>query len=204
MARNREQPPLVLLPLPGGWVHVTWRGEVEALVRFEPEDPERYTLRLVELRMTEPWLERMRELSVSRIAHAAHADADVRFELFQFMHEENDDPALAAAMKKSIQRGMTRHRLERPAKRRLDDAFFDSVARAYADAVAWGLNPRKTLATDSDTPADTVARWIREARKRGKLSTAEQGKASGSFLAAGGHGKAGAAGSGSAEKVVSG
>ena len=42
------------------------------------------------------------------------------------------------------------------------------------------MNPRKTLAADSDTPADTVARWIGQARQRGKLSPAEPGKASGS------------------------
>jgi hypothetical protein len=72
-----------------------------------------------------------------------------------------------------------RFRLERPAKRRLDDDFYISVARAYADAVFAGLNPRKTLALDSDTPADTVARWIREARRRRHLSPGEPGKAAG-------------------------
>ena len=83
-------------------------------------------------------------------------------------------------MKASIERGM-RYRLQRPTTRRLGDDFYRLVAKAYTDALAWGLNPRKTLALDSETPADTVARWIRKAREKGFLTAAEPGKASGAL-----------------------
>lgn len=69
-------------------------------------------------------------------------------------------------------------KLERPATRRLTPEFYRAVARAYTHAVKAGRNPRKALAEASDTPADTVARWIREARRRGYLPPAEPGKVS--------------------------
>ncbi len=194
MPRGNEQPPLTIEPLRGGWAHVTWRGgqadEVVAYVRFERGD-EPFTMKPAELRVMAPWLERHRELPLGRVENAAHANAVVRFELLEFIDERHEgvDPVDMYLMKQSVQRGMSpRYKLERPAGRRLDDAFYGLVARAYADAVAWGMNPRKTLAADSDTPADTVARWIGQARKRGKLSPAEPGKASGVVADQGGDG----------------
>ena len=151
-----------------------------------------------ELRVTAPWLERHRELPLGRVENAAHANAIVRFELLEFIDERHEgvDPVDMYLMKQSVQRGMSpRYKLERPAGRRLDDEFYGLVARAYADAVAWGMNPRKTLATDSGTPADTVARWIGQARKRGKLSTGRAREGERPVVRLSGHGKAGAAGS---------
>jgi hypothetical protein len=114
------------------------------------------------------------------------ADAVTRFELVQHIGESlhGQEPAAMFEMKAAISGKELPPRvyLERPAKRRLDDDFYLEVARAYVGAVAWGLDPRKTLALDSLTPADTVARWIRESRKRGFLSAGEPGKASGTVL----------------------
>jgi hypothetical protein len=69
-----------------------------------------------------------------------------------------------------------RPRLERPAARRLDAAFYERVATAYRAAVRHGLPPAKTLAEDADTPQGTVNRWIAEARHLDYLPKAEPGK----------------------------
>ena len=175
---REETPPLTIEPRFGGWTKVGWHpgqdDEVVAYVRFEAADDHAVamlrTLRIVELRAFDPWLRRLRDLPLSRIENAVHANHAVRFDLLQHIDEHVADPVQMFAMEESIKRGMSpRHQLERPATRRLGDDFYASVARAYADAVAWGMNPRKTLAADSGTPADTVARWIRSAREEGLL-----------------------------------
>jgi len=181
---KRQKSPLAITPGYGGWAEVKWRAEspqeVVAYVRFESDD--RLLLRPVELLVIEPWLRRHRELPLGRIENAVNANALARFDLLEGLPRElpRDDVPQFFLFKSAIAAGMSpRYRLERPTKRNLGDDFYRSVARAYADAVAWGLNPRKTLAADSGTPADTVARWIRKAREKHYLSPAEPGKASG-------------------------
>jgi hypothetical protein len=190
--------PLHVVPGESGWARVHWHpgrdDELVADVRFTVEEPA-LTLRAIELRISEPSLRRHREFPLSRVENAVNADANVRAEI-GMKHAKNAPADLDAyfATKAQIrsERLEPRHRLERPARRRLDDDFYAAVARAYAGAVAEGLNPRKTLADDSGTPADTVARWIAEARKRGHLSAGEPGKASGNTYTKAGHGKVGA------------
>jgi hypothetical protein len=82
----------------------------------------------------------------------------------------------AVALAELLSRRRGPLKLTRPAKRRLPDEFYYDVSIAYTDAVEAGLNPRKTLAADSGAPADTVARWVGEARKRGHLPPGEPGK----------------------------
>ncbi len=173
----------MVVPGYGGWAEVTWRETITAYVRFVPGDEQPWKLRMVELRVTEPWLHLHRDLPLSRIENAVHADVLVRYELLQHIERPmSDDFASFFEMKQAIEKGMSeRYRLERPATRRLGDDHYRAVAEAYRDAVAFGLNPRKTLAIDSDTPADTVARWIRKAREKGYLTAAEPGKASGAL-----------------------
>ena len=179
--RRTDSQPLVLEPHFSGWVRATWHAELVAYVRFAPLDGFGLAWRVVALLVDEASVRRYREVPLARIEAAVNADALVKFDLFAHLEKSiGDDVPSAFAMKDSIKVGMSpRHKLERPSTRKLDDDFYASVARAYADAVAWGLNPRKQLALDSETPADTVARWIRTARRKGYLSAAEQGKASG-------------------------
>jgi len=180
---SRDEQPLEVIAGFGGWAQATWKGgkgeAVVAYVRFR-EDATRgwLVMHLSELHVTEPWVHLHRELPLGRIENAVNANADLCLELHQHI-DLDPGPNLAQhfQMKAAIQKGI-RYRLERPASRRLGDEFFSLVAKAYTDAVAWGLNPRKTLATDSNTPADTVARWIREARRRGHLPPASPGKVS--------------------------
>jgi hypothetical protein len=177
---RRDERPLEIVANFGGWTKVTWRGgkggTVVAYVRFRVD--EQLLMRVCELRITEQWVHLHRELPLGRIENAVNANADLRSELHQHIDDDpGPDLALAFAMKAAVKRGM-RYRLERPTSRRLGAEFFSHVARAYTDAVAFGLNPRKTLAADSDTPADTVARWIRETRRRGLLPPASPGRVS--------------------------
>lgn len=178
----RDGRPLVINPGWGGWAEVTWSGgkgaTVIAYVRFEED--EQLLMRVYGLYMTAPWVHLYRELPLGRIENAVNANASVRWALHEDI-EKDPGPDLVQffAIKAAIDKGMSpRYRLKRPTSRRLGDEFFVQVAQAYTDAVAFGLNPRKTLATDSDTPADTVARWIRETRRRGLLPPASPGKVS--------------------------
>jgi hypothetical protein len=126
-------------------------------------------LELVELRILQPLQQDLRSLPLGRIERAVNAVPAVI------------TPATAGVVfgaSGTLTAPTTRFKLVRPARRRLPDSFYKDVAEAYRQAVAAGLNPRKTLATDSGAPADTVARWTLEARKRGYLPATEPGKVS--------------------------
>jgi hypothetical protein len=76
-------------------------------------------------------------------------------------------------------------RAERPAQRpRLTrpggadpDEFYPLVAQAYWEYAPLTRAPAKEIATEAGVPITTVHRWIREARRRGFLSSAKKGKA---------------------------
>ena len=164
---------------------MSWRhgrpDEVVAYLRFASNEAG-HLLHVAGFRIVEPSLRLHRDLPLGRIENAVNAAPHTWFELHNKLGEElpGGDPIEYFRVKGMFEKARTsRLMLKRPAGRRLDDHFYAEVARAYADAVAVGLNPRKTLAADSGTPADTVARWIRTARQRGKLSEAQPGKASG-------------------------
>jgi hypothetical protein len=62
------------------------------------------------------------------------------------------------------------------------DAFYERVAEAYRDVVRTTSRVAKVLAEEASTedakvPVGTVHRWIMEARRRGKLPPARQGRA---------------------------
>jgi hypothetical protein len=188
MARQREyghagrpERHLVLVPGPAGRVKVYWRfrepDELTAYVRFAIRD-QTSTFHAAELRVLEPWLDRYRELPLRRVERGVNADEAVSRHLAERYNapEPADVAAHFGQTPARREQAEQRFRLSRPEKRRLPDSFYVDVATAYRDAVAAGLDPRKTLATDSGTPADTVARWIGQARKHGHLPPGEQGK----------------------------
>ena len=57
------------------------------------------------------------------------------------------------------------------------DAFYRQVAEAYRDVVQDTSQVAKVLAKEADVPVGTVYRWILEARRRGFLPSARQGRA---------------------------
>ncbi|SRR6266511_2424985 len=169
----------------GGWVRAQFTlrdlPKQTVYVRFAPVG-DRW--RAVELRLDNPSQELLRAIPLSRIEHAVNASergyavaGPVVFGLA--VGHENPSPAdLRAHFKDKRRRIVSPVKLERPTTRRLTDDFYKDVARAYTAAVEAGRNPRKALAEASATPADTVARWIRETRRRGYLPPAEPGKVS--------------------------
>jgi hypothetical protein len=166
---------LRLKPGPGGWVEATWSGG-KVWVRFET-DNENKLRRLVELRVPDPTAENLRRIPLSRISTAVAAHSSLHAALA--MQYNQEPPAdLSDAFRGEGVPFPRRYRLKRPATRRLEDTFFENVARAYRDAARRGLNPRQTLAADSGAAADTVASWVQEARRRGYLPPAAPGKVS--------------------------
>jgi hypothetical protein len=173
---------LKLKPGPGLWVEATWPGG-KAWARYELDDDNKIT-RLAEIRVPNPTGDVLRRTPVGTIetAAAAHLELALALAIKRF---ESVPPDLADA--DFIGTGVSprpRYRLKRPAGRRLDDTFYKNVGRAYRDAAARGLDPRQTLASDTGAKPDTVAAWVKEARRRvdgaGRpyLRPAQQGKVS--------------------------
>jgi hypothetical protein len=143
-------------------------------VRFEKD--EHGKLRLADLRVAEQTAESLRRIPLGRIETAVGANAQVQLMLAVGLNEEVPDEMFSAFTGKGIDEPR-RYRLKRPATRRLEDAFFQNVARAYRDALIRGLNPRQTLAADAGAAPDTVAGWVLQARRRGHLPPTQPGKA---------------------------
>jgi hypothetical protein len=57
------------------------------------------------------------------------------------------------------------------------DGFYRQVAEAYRDAVQDTRKVAVVLAEEAGVPVGTVHRWILEARRRGFLPSARQGRA---------------------------
>jgi hypothetical protein len=64
------------------------------------------------------------------------------------------------------------YRLPKAYGRRYPDVFYERVAKAFETAVAAGKPPGRTIAVANGVPETTIARWIREARRRGLLAPA--------------------------------
>jgi hypothetical protein len=167
--------PLKLTPAEGGWLHADW-GDGKAWVRFGKDKRDRLT-RITELHAFDPSPESLRRIPLRRI----HAAATMRGAgLVQLMLALGFDKEPAPDMFTApVTRGMDvtrRYRIRRPAGKRLDDAFYKDVAHAYQSAVAFGLNPRKTITEDTGAADATVAGWVLEARKRDYLPKTTPGK----------------------------
>jgi hypothetical protein len=57
------------------------------------------------------------------------------------------------------------------------DAFYQQVADAYRDVVQKNRKVAMALAEEANVPVGTVHRWVLEARRRGFLPSARQGRA---------------------------
>ncbi len=176
-------------PGPAGWAEISWYP-AESVPRAQPSvkplriyvrvaaDKQTSSLRIVELRVHEPSQELLRGLPLGRIEIAANTQLVQAYLHRSLDVEEPVNVADYFRLARRKRHETPRFVLKRPQTRRLPDAFYKDVARAYRDATERGLNPRKTLAIDAGTPADTVARWIGESRRRGLLPPAEPGKVS--------------------------
>jgi hypothetical protein len=57
-----------------------------------------------------------------------------------------------------------------------DDSFYQRIAEIYGQVAVASKRPAKDLAETWKVPITTVHRWVREARRRGHLLPAEQGR----------------------------
>jgi hypothetical protein len=72
-------------------------------------------------------------------------------------------------------RAKDRPKLTRPAGRD-PDAFYQQVARAYAEYASQTRAPAIEIAKEAGVPVGTARGWVREARRRGHLRPGRQGK----------------------------
>jgi hypothetical protein len=160
-------------------VFVDW-GSGGAWIRFGLDEHNKLA-RITEVHVSgEPTAEKLRRIPLGRIAAAVRADAAVQVPLAIGLNGELPPEFLSAPPERFgelVEKHKPRYRLKRPASRRLEDAFFENVARAYRDALIRGLSPRQTLAADTGAARDTVAGWILQSRRRGYLPPAQSGKA---------------------------
>ena len=56
------------------------------------------------------------------------------------------------------------------------DAFYDAVATAYGHLAATSPRPVADLAAANAVPLSTAQRWVKEARRRGRLAPGHPGK----------------------------
>ena len=68
-----------------------------------------------------------------------------------------------------------RLRLHIPEGRRRPDAFYAKVADVYSSQEALSDRPAADIAEANGVPATTVARWVKEARRRGLMAPARRG-----------------------------
>lgn len=167
--------PIKLTPSSGGWLYADW-GTDKAWVRFRKDKRDRLT-RITELHVLDPTPERLRRVPLSRIHAAATMRGAGLVQLVLAMGIDAEPPDFSKPPKSALDL-TRRYRLKRPAGKRLDDPFYKNVAHAYQSAVAFGLNPRKTIVGDTGKADATVAGWVLEARRRGHLPPAKPGKVS--------------------------
>lgn len=171
--------PIKLTPAAGGWLHADW-GDGKAWVRFGKDSRDRLT-RIVELHVADPTPEKLRRIPLRRIQAAAtmRGAGLVQFWLAVGIDAEPPIGMLSTTPEPDEQMALERrHKLRWKPRAPIDDAFLADVAHAYQSAWAFGLNPRKAIVDDTGAADATVAGWIVQARKRGKLPKAKPGKVS--------------------------
>jgi hypothetical protein len=92
-------------------------------------------------------------------------------EAFDAFRQETNRYMLAKAYRRKPRKPLNRPDGSNP------DAFYRQVAEAYRDAVQDTSKVAKVLAEEAHVPVGTVHRWILEARRRGFLPPARQGRA---------------------------
>ena len=144
-------------PGPAGWAEISWYP-AESVPRAQPSvkplriyvrvaaDKQTSSLRIVELRVHEPSQESLRGLPLGRIEIAANTQLVQAYLHRSLDVEEPVNVADYFRLARRKRHETPRFVLKRPQTRRLPDAFYKDVARAYRDATERGLNPRKTLA----------------------------------------------------------
>ena len=105
--------------------------------------------------------------------HLAGAPQNPMGEMFDVLRRESNRHFLTKAHRRASE---PRTPLSRPDGKD-PDGFYRQVADAYRDVALTTPKVAKVLAKEADVPVGTVHRWVLEARRRGFLPPARQGRA---------------------------
>jgi hypothetical protein len=130
---------------------------------------------------TDVTTDRLRSIPVARIETLANTNPDfsphventpqnTMGQAFDAFRQESNRYIMAKARRKH-RKPLTRPDGTNP------DAFYQQVADAYRDVVQKNRKVAIVLAEEANVPVGTVHRWILEARRRGFLPSARQGRA---------------------------
>lgn len=178
--RKRYTPPVKpirLTPAAGGWLHADW-GDGEAWVRFGKDNRDRLT-RIVELHVADPTPAKLRRVPLRRIQAAATMRGAGLVQLMLALGIDTEPPVGMLSTTPAPDEQMAlerRYKLKWKRRQPIDKGFLRDVAHAYESAVAFGLNPRKTIVDDTGAADATVAGWVLEARRNGYLTRTSLGK----------------------------
>jgi hypothetical protein len=164
-------------PAPGGWLHADW-GTGHAWVRLGKDRQGRLT-KIRELHVVDPTPDMVRGVPLTRIHAAVTMRGAGLIQVALAVALDQEPPTLETLSRRPAKSGAKldrRYRLERPKGRRLTDDFYRDVAHAYQSAIAFGMQPRKAIVTDTGAADATVAGWVGEARRRGYLPEGRPGK----------------------------
>jgi hypothetical protein len=181
--------------LEGGWV--LWSRSVPGTTQgllvyahlYAEEEGSRGEIFELAVRGRNLTTEKLRSIPVAHIETLANTNPDFRPHVagteqheigkaFEQVVQQGNRVLLNAAHRKVSEHHETLNRepLTRPDGSN-PDGFYRRVADAYRDVVQTTPKVAKALADEAGVPVGTVHRWILEARRRGFLPAARQGRA---------------------------
>jgi hypothetical protein len=141
---------------------------------------------IIQLAVSGPNLttDKLRSIPLAHIETVANTDPEFRphlagtpqnpmGEMFDVLRQDSNRHFLTKAHRKAQE---PRTPLSRPDGSN-PDGFYRQVAEAYRDVVQTTPKVAKVLAKEANVPPGTVHRWVLEARRRGFLPPARQGRA---------------------------
>ncbi len=157
--------PIPLKPKDDGWLEWTEAPSgTTVLLRVEEASDGRY--HIVDLKMSGTLsADRIRSVPVGRLEAAANS----------FFHEVGEYGSARPRRRKPADARIS-DELRANAVQGYPDTFYDAVASAYRSLVATSSRPIGELADANDVPVTTAQRWVKEARRRGKLPPGRPGK----------------------------
>jgi hypothetical protein len=138
----------------------------------------REKLRITELRIPDPTAKGLRELRLGALEQYLRQNVTVRAPAARTTASGGNVTIRGTTARATAGGQGGRVILERPDTPRYGDAFYQRFSTAYRDCVARGLPPRPTLADDAGVSRAAIARWTKEAVRRGHLTSAGMGKTS--------------------------
>jgi hypothetical protein len=174
---------LTLHPARGGWMRVELGDDNRLLImlRFGVQPNGRFAVEEAVVKVIGP---EPNQIDVAAWRSVPIAEATTRANLPEYrsviaehLNDDNAEVEIGAGAEDvqpvlRVRRTGHAYRLPQVYGRKFPDSFYERVARAYQTAVDAKKPPGKTIAEANDVPATTVARWVREARRRGLLDKA--------------------------------